>query len=815
MATTVEQLYTQILGRAPDAAGLAYWQSAFGNSVDPAEQASFMQSVQSVLASAPPAQQAVLAPKLFSEATAAGVPITTVAASVPPPAYVAPAAVAPVAPTAPIDPTVKLFQDTLGRAPTQGEIERFSGDIKAGQLSSFLGYARNEAVNTMPSTGAVGKIASEILAQGTTDKWGGEGFGSATKNAYDMGVMLAGQGLKSIDDFGQRTTADGNKEFFNKATGEAIKPFYDKAAKVGPDIWGGTFAGKDSTAYGVQFDAAGKPLFYAQYGGDSADVPSWVKPALVLGAAYLGLDASGLLAGGAGAGSLTAGITAADIAAAEAALPTLGGASVAAGGAGLLGGSLTAGFTPAQIAAAEAGLPSLGGSLTAGLTAADIAAGEAALPSAGGSLTAGLTAADVAASEAALPSLTAAELATLSTGGLLNTAGGAVLPATNTAVGSYVPTTLVDTVGKAIIPTAINSVLNNVVTPSNLSGLISGGLTTAGSLLQQQASKEATQKAQAMIEAETAAAKASAQFRPVGMTTRFGTSQFGYDPTTGQMTSAGYTLSPEAKAQQDRFVALSQQGLTQAEQAQGQFAPLQTGAQRLFGLGNQYLAQSPEAVAQNYLNQQMALLQPGRQLELANLQNKLQQQGRGGLSVAQGGNLGATTPELQALYNARATQEAQLAAQAQQAGQQQVLYGAGLLGQGTTAMGNYYAGQQAAYAPYTTAMGQVQNLETLGQQPFNMSTALAGQTSTAGARAGALGLEGARLSTGLATSANATANPYAQALMAAGNPNAQFGQTLGNIFGGLFSGTPQGSLTAGFTPSSIAATEAGYPSLYY
>ena len=312
-----------------------------------------------------------------------------------------------------------------------------------------------------------------------------------------------------------------------------------------------------------------------------------------------------------------------------------------------------------------------------------------------------------------------------------------------------------------------------------------------------QESREAAQRAQARIDAETAAAKASAAFRPVGMNTRFGTSQFQVDPVTGQLTSAGYTLSPEAKAQQDRFMALSNQGLTQAEQAQGQFAPLQTGAQRLFGLGNQYLAESPEAVAQNYLNQQMALLQPGRELELATLQNRLQQQGRGGLSVAQGGTLGATTPELQALYNARATQEAQLAAQAQQAGQQQVAFGAGLLGTGAQTMGQYYSGQQAAYAPYTTAMGQVQGLEALGQQPLTMGAQLGQTSSTAGARVGQLGLEGARLSANLATSADATRNLAAQSLIAAGNPSAQFGSALGGLFGGglqsAFSGTGLGS----------------------
>jgi hypothetical protein len=287
------------------------------------------------------------------------------------------------------------------------------------------------------------------------------------------------------------------------------------------------------------------------------------------------------------------------------------------------------------------------------------------------------------------------------------------------------------------------------------------------------------------------------------MTTRFGSSQFQTDPVTGRLTSAGYTLSPEAKAAQDRFVKLAGQGITQAEAAQAQFAPLQTGAQSLFNLGNQYISQSPQSVAQNYLNQQMALLQPGRELEFANLQNRLQQQGRGGLSVAQGGTLGATTPELQALYNARATQEAQLAASAQQAGQQQVLYGANLLGQGTTAMGNYYAGQQAAYAPYTTALGQIQGLETAAQQPFTLGTQLGQTAANLGANVGQLGLKGAQLSAGLATSADATRNPYSSAIGGlASNP--AFGQYVGGLLGGIpaTSGFSYGQYGTGIDPST-------------
>ena len=368
----------------------------------------------------------------------------------------------------------------------------------------------------------------------------------------------------------------------------------------------------------------------------------------------------------------------------------------------------------------------------------------------------------------------------------LGTGIGTTLAGVGTGVGTGVGSTLAGVgtgVGSAL-GTGLTTAATGLggLTAAQLGALLSGGLTMGGGLLQQQTSKEAALRAQQRIDAETAAAKQAAQFRPVGMTTRFGTSQFQVDPVTGQITSAGYTLSPEAKAAQDQFVKLAEAGITQAKQGQEQFSPLQTGAQSLFSLGNQYLAQSPEDVAKNYLAQQMALLQPGRELELANLQNKLQQQGRGCLAVSQGGTYGATTPELQALYNARAMQEAQLAAQAQQAGQQQVQFGAGLLGTGAQTLGNYYAGQTAAYQPYTTALGQVQALETAAQQPFTMGANLGQAAAQAGANVGRLGLAGAGQSVELATGQAATNNPYASILSGLGASPA-----FGQAFGGLFS----------------------------
>jgi len=324
---------------------------------------------------------------------------------------------------------------------------------------------------------------------------------------------------------------------------------------------------------------------------------------------------------------------------------------------------------------------------------------------------------------------------------------------------------------------------------SLLGGLVQG----AGGLVQGGISAAAAEEQARQIAQATGQAVGGAQFRPVGTTTRFGTSQFQVDPTTGQLISAGYQVSPEQAALQTRLQGLMGTGLTQAEQAQQQYAPLTAGAQGLFGLGQQYLATSPQQAAADYMARQQALLQPSRDVESARLATQLQNTGRTGLSVAQGGALGAANPEQQALANARAMQDLQLAAQAQTAGQQATQFGAGLLGTGANLLGGYYGGQQAAYAPFTSALGQQAQLEQLAQQPLSLSQQLAQLSSVGGARAGQLGITG--------TTAAAQArlpsmqySPLANILSGAGG-NTQFGNLLGQAAGnalpgllGLFSG---------------------------
>jgi hypothetical protein len=292
--------------------------------------------------------------------------------------------------------------------------------------------------------------------------------------------------------------------------------------------------------------------------------------------------------------------------------------------------------------------------------------------------------------------------------------------------------------------------------------------------------KEASKiQADAQIEAARIAAEA-AKFRPVGVTTRFGASNFGYD-AQGNVISAGYTPSAEITGYQDRLKALAGQGMTDIEAARAAYQPLTGAAQNLFSLGNQYLAKSPEQAAQEYIAKQQALISPSRQNQLAELQNKLFQQGRGGAATAQGGSLMATSPEYAAYYNAMAQQDLALAAQADQEARNRITFGSGLFDTGANLQNRFYSGQTAAYAPFATAMDTSVGLENLAQQPLEMGVNIGGRT-TAGRAAG-----GRFLSEGI-TGAAATMAP-SNALSPSGevlstfSRSPEFKSALNSVFG--------------------------------
>lgn len=271
---------------------------------------------------------------------------------------------------------------------------------------------------------------------------------------------------------------------------------------------------------------------------------------------------------------------------------------------------------------------------------------------------------------------------------------------------------------------SVGSIVGNVV--GTAGGLISGSKAAQAAKGQAEALRAAGERASQM-----------AMFRPVGITTGFGSSRFRTNEL-GQVEEAGYELTPELQSIRDRLLgqagAFSPEALGQAAQ------PLMGGAASLFNLGQQYLAESPQAARERFVQQQQSLLAPGREQQLATLRNRLAQTGRTGLAVGgtQAGGRMAANPELQAYYNALAEQDARIAAGAESAAQQQQQFGAGLFGTGGTLLAQVPALTSAGYSPLQTQLGLARTVESMGQQPFQMSQDLAAAQAGAGARAGGL-----------------------------------------------------------------------------
>ena len=425
------------------------------------------------------------------------------------------------------------------------------------------------------------------------------------------------------------------------------------------------------------------------------------------------LKAAALFAGGAalapqlGAAGTTAGATA-------------GGSAGTTGG--LMGGAggITAGSSGVSLTGA--GTSAYGG-LGAGLGEATAAGGIGGSAFGGVGLTAGTGAA-----YGGLGAGLGTSAAAMGTGSLLGT-GAASSPAAAAAAGAAT--------GAGAL----------TASEAARAALIQGGLGLAGGLLQGNTTQNA-------LEADAAARAALAQktmemgkFQPVGTTTRFGTSSFVTDPVTGAITPS-YSLSPEALAYQNSLSALGTQGLQ--------------GAQTMMNLGQQYVGESPEAVRQRYMSTQNALLAPGNEQALAGIRTNLVNTGRQGLSYgATSDGMMATNPELAAYYNSLANQQRQLAAGAETQYQNQVNFGAGLMGGATTPFTNVFTAQKA--------------VEAAGQQPLAMSTDFANTVATRGAAQGAN--YAAAMSPSLQSSYNAANyNPWATAIQgASSNPLVGYG----------------------------------------
>jgi hypothetical protein len=191
------------------------------------------------------------------------------------------------------------------------------------------------------------------------------------------------------------------------------------------------------------------------------------------------------------------------------------------------------------------------------------------------------------------------------------------------------------------------------------------------------------------------------------------------------------------------LMSISDRGLTQFNNSFDATQPMFTAANKSMALGNEYLTTSPQAQAQKYYNDQMALLDSSRTRSLSGLRANLQATGRAGLSTGGTATMGAANPELEAYYNSLRQQDLKLASDATQGGIDYAKAGLGFVGSGGDMMKNAYSTQTSAFAPYSTALSGANTLEGLGSGTMDAGTAIGAKMSTAGANAGRLNLTGA------------------------------------------------------------------------
>jgi hypothetical protein len=290
-----------------------------------------------------------------------------------------------------------------------------------------------------------------------------------------------------------------------------------------------------------------------------------------------------------------------------------------------------------------------------------------------------------------------------------------------------------------------------------IGGLISGGKSADASRQQAESLRAAGERASAM-----------AQFKPMGMTTAFGTSAF---TPEGQ---GSYTLSPQLQGvQQNLFGQMGAYDPTQIGMAA---QPLVGGAGSLFNLGQQYLATSPQEAAQQYMANQQALLAPSREAGLSRVQTANFGRGTGGLGVQTGTGSAPSNPLAQAYFNQLGQQDLQLAAQADEAGMARARFGAGLFGTGGEILGQVPRLTTAGYGPMEAQLGLLGTIERLGQQPFMLSQDLAGRYAQAGANAGQLFMQ--------PQAAAAQAYNQYQSYSPIGSALSGLGSTIGGMGGG-------------------------------
>lgn len=334
--------------------------------------------------------------------------------------------------------------------------------------------------------------------------------------------------------------------------------------------------------------------------------------------------------------------------------------------------------------------------------------------------------------------------------------------------------------------------------------VVAGSALTAGAgyLASQSAadaSRDAANQSRQLSELQYQRAQEAAgkvpEFRPVTVTSTFGTPQYTYD-SSGRLTGVSSQAAPWMQALQAQGQGMSGQYLNLQQQALNNQLGYNIGNQAFGaaqGLYNQAQAAMPTSydttkATQDYYNQMQGLVAADRERQLASTRQSLFNRGRQGLSIGatQAGGELATNPEMAAYYNAVAKQDAALALDAKTRAladlQTQQGLGLGLFtaaGQqsaiGGNALNQYYGNIAAAQTPFTTQMGQLSSLESMTNQPValgmqygGLTTTQANQIADAYIRAAGAGGAAASQAIGYDLQANSQ-NPWASLMGGAGS----------------------------------------------
>lgn len=345
----------------------------------------------------------------------------------------------------------------------------------------------------------------------------------------------------------------------------------------------------------------------------------------------------------------------------------------------------------------------------------------------------------------------------------------------------------------------IASAIGGVV--GSIGGMISGDAAAGAANEQADYLRNLSNEQRKAILEATKAAQERGQFKPVTVTSSFGTPQYTYDDK-GRLTGVAAQpadwlaqLQARQQALAPQYLGLTESALSSAPQYAKAAQLAVAGGENLYNLAQQAAPASYDVAGktQEYYDRMQQLVAPQRERQLAQTQQGLFNRGRAGLAIGatQAGGQLATNPEMAAYYNAIAQQDLELGARAEQqaranlmqdleASRQLYQAGGGLFSNAATAQSQLYGNIAASQSPFAAGMQSLTGLEQTAYNPVTQGFQFASPITQAEQWAGALGVQGAQSAANVATS------------LAPQIANYQYQHSAYSPWGTLLSGAGQG-----------------------